>query len=292
MKRNKASVKKLLIASIIVNLILVITLAIIALYNLVSYGEESYHGFTYISGGIIFYIIISIVLINVYFTIKFLYSFIFRSGKSEGLIETIEDLSNLNKTLRGQRHDFVNHLQIIYNLMELEEHDEAKDYIEKVYEDVIRVNKALKTKSPAINALLQAKLIHGEKNHINVNLYVSTSLKELSVPDWQFCRVLSNIIDNAIYALNLKEDNRELTIEILEDIKNYKFLISNNGPKISEEQSRKIFNTGFTTKGEKGTGMGLSIVRDIVEEYNGEISFFSDEVITTFKGFFPKSTIG
>ncbi|MEW8956707.1 sensor histidine kinase [Clostridium sp.] len=291
MKKNKVSIKKLLIASIAVNLILITTLAFIVIYNLILYKVDGYHSFSYINDGVIFYVIIFTICANIYFTIKFLYSSIFKSGKNEGFIETIDHLSNLNKTLRSQRHDFVNHLQITYNLMELEDYDEAKDYIEKVYEDVIRVNKALKTKSPAVNALLQAKLIHGEKNDIKVSLYVSTSLKDLSVPDWQFCRVLSNIIDNAIFALNLKGNNKELTIEILEDIKTYKFIISNNGHKISDEQKSKIFNTGFTTKGDEGTGMGLSIVKEIVEEYNGEISFSSDDNITSFKGSFPKSTI-
>ena len=39
-------------------------------------------------------------------------------------------LEELNSTLRSQRHDFMNHLQVVYSLLELEEHQAAGEYIE------------------------------------------------------------------------------------------------------------------------------------------------------------------
>lgn len=42
---------------------------------------------------------------------------------------TIGQMENLNNTLRAQRHDFLNHLQVVYSLMEMKEYDEASAYL-------------------------------------------------------------------------------------------------------------------------------------------------------------------
>lgn len=276
------NVKKILMASAISNGILMAFLILIAVYNILFRCSDGYIKVSYTNGGIICLAALIIIVINIYFTVKSLYSSIFSQDKNKGFIETIDSLSDLNKTLRSQRHDFVNHLQIIYNLMELEEYGDARNYIEKVYEDVIRVNKALKTKSAAVNAILQAKTMYAQKRNINVNLYVNTSLKDLPLPDWQFCRIIVNIIDNGIYALMEKKDNRILTIELLEDMKNYKVTICNNGKEISSEIIDKLFDAGFSTKGKNGTGMGLSIAKEILNEYGGDVIVETNKIETKF----------
>lgn len=276
------NVKKILMASAISNGILMAFLILIAVYNILFRCSDGYIKVSYTNGGIICLAALIIIVINIYFTVKSLYSSIFSQDKNKGFIETIDSLSDLNKTLRSQRHDFVNHLQIIYNLMELKEYGDARNYIEKVYEDVIRVNKALKTKSAAVNAILQAKTMYAQKRNINVNLYVNTSLKDLPLPDWQFCRIIVNIIDNGIYALMEKKDNRILTIELLEDMKNYKVTICNNGKEISSEIIDKLFDAGFSTKGKNGTGMGLSIAKEILNEYGGDVIVETNKIETKF----------
>ena len=54
-------------------------------------------------------------------------------NRNNALIETIDNLSRLNDKLRMDRHDYLNQLQIVYGLMELEEYDEMNSYLRKVY---------------------------------------------------------------------------------------------------------------------------------------------------------------
>lgn len=100
--------------------------------------------------------------------------------------------------------------------------------------------------------------------------------------------MLGNIIDNAIYALQDIGENKIIEIELFEDLKAYRFRIKNNGPKICEEWINKIFEVGATTKGEQGDGMGLAIVKDILEKYEGDIEILSDNETTTFEGWIPR----
>ena len=208
-----------------------------------------------------------------------------KSDEADTLTGMVRQMDDLNRTLRAQRHDFLNHLQVVFSLIEMEEHKEAADYIEKVYGDMQSVSRAMRTDNPAINALLRAKLATCEENGIKVMLDVRGSWKNLPMPAWEMCRVISNIIDNATDALNNTTD-KELIIRLNEDLHGFSFSVSNNGPMIPPQNLKSIFEPGFSSKGDS-RGMGLYIVRTTLENYQGSITAQSDAAYTTFAGSIP-----
>ena len=278
-KKQEYNISKIVLLSIFLNLIEVVFITLFIYYK----NKNPYM----IEGNFIIYVIAISIGINSIITGIIFYSLLFKKG-SNNLIDTIKDLESFNKTLRTQRHDYLNHIQVIYSLMELEEFDEARNYMEPVYKDIVRISKALKTSKPAVNALLQAKLQMAEKNEIEMELEIKSDLKHLNMEPWEFCRVIGNIIDNAIFALKLKPDNRYMLVEFSEDVQNIKINISNNGYTIPKEIMDNIFEEGFTTKGNKGEGMGLAIVREIVETFHGTVAVTSDEKRTSFEIVIPK----
>ncbi|WP_286905236.1 sensor histidine kinase [Clostridium sp. UBA1652] len=281
MKKQSYNISKIVLVSIVLNFIQVIFITLFIYYK----NKNSY----IVDGNFIIYVIAVSIGINSIITGIIFYNLLFKKG-STNLIDTIKYIENLNKTLRSQRHDYLNHIQVIYSLMELEEYDEARNYIEPVYKDIVRVSKALKTSKPAVNALLQAKLQMAEKNKIDMELEIKSDLKHLNVEPWEFCRVIGNIIDNGIFALKLKPDYRYMLVEFMEDLENIKINILNNGDVISKEIIDKIFDEGFTTKGIKGEGLGLSIVKEIVENSAGKVIVKSDENRTCFEVTLPKKS--
>ena len=172
--------------------------------------------------------------------------------------------------------------------MELEEYEDLKKYLEPLYKGIMKTGKALKTSKPALNALLKAKMDEAEGKQIDVYVEVKSDLKEFSVEDWQLCKVLSNLIDNAMTALSEISEEKKLEIDINEDREYYLFQISNNGPAIPEEIREHMFKRGFSTKKEAGHGMGLAIVSDIVKENEGSITVSSTEERTVFTVSFRK----
>lgn len=63
------------------------------------------------------------------------------------LQENFKNLEHLNLKLRAQRHEYLNEMQVVYGLLELEEYEEAYRYLHPLYEDIARIGKALRTKN-------------------------------------------------------------------------------------------------------------------------------------------------
>ena len=102
----------------------------------------------------------------------------------------------------------------------------------------------------------------------------------------EFYRVISNIVNNAIKAMN---GQGIIIAKSYEYLGNAVIKIENNGPKIEEHHLKDIFKVGFTTKDniDKSHGYGLSIVKDLVESNNGKIYVKSTDTATEFKIVLP-----
>lgn len=203
--------------------------------------------------------------------------------QDESYHESMRNLEGLNAKLRAQRHDYLNHIQVIHGLMELGEYEDAKKYMAPVFADINRITRALKTSQPAVNALLQAKMESAGKKGILMYVEVGNPLKKMGLEAWEVCKILANLIDNSITALEEKEGEKKLTVEIRREGKEDVFAVRNNGPQIPDDIRESIFRQGFTTKKEEGHGMGLAIVSDIVREAKGSISLVSGKEDTCFE---------
>ena len=86
---------------------------------------------------------------------------------------------------------------------------------------------------------------------------------------------IENLVKNAIDAMRGKG---ELNLEIKEDAKTIKIMISDTGGGIPKNKFKKIFEPGYTTK-KRGWGLGLSLTKRIVEEFqNGKIKVLHSEL--------------
>jgi sensor histidine kinase regulating citrate/malate metabolism len=213
--------------------------------------------------------------------------------RQKAMEERIQQLVEMNSRLRANRHDYLNNMQIVYGMLELNEYEELHRFLEPMYKDIMKISKALKTSSPAVNALLMAKMSEADKKDIDFYIEVKSNLKELSISDWELCRVLSNLIDNAFRA-TVESDNRgkKVFVDINEDVNNYFFMITDNGIGVPENIKNYVFKPGFTTKNEEGHGMGLYIVSKIVAKYHGLIELKNDNSGTCFTVTFSKSKKG
>ena len=109
-----------------------------------------------------------------------------------------------------------------------------------------------------------------EERGIALDMDIRSTLDGLSVPAWEICCIIGNLMDNAMDALCGQPEGK-IRLEVREDVRGYRFVIANNGQPIPEALRETIFEPGFSTKGE-GRGMGLSIVRNTLREFGGAIA--------------------
>ena len=283
-KQPQLNVRKAALYSIVINSLQIIAVCVLAVFILHDGINQSLHGPT---GDIVVLILAAVVSWGAAMDIREAYKAGKLSFKINGLNETVSQMSDLNIQLRIQRHDFLNHLQVVYSLIEMREYDEANRYIEQVYGDIQSVSQALKTACAPVNALLRAKIAEAEQKGIRVECIVHAVWEKLPLPAWEMCRVLSNLIDNAMDALQGTKAPC-LWIYLNEDVKSYAFEVKNNGPAIPEKHLHSIFDAGFSGKGQS-RGMGLYIARETMRSSGGDLTVESCEEYTAFSGYVPKT---
>ena len=116
------------------------------------------------------------------------------------------------------------------------------------------------------------------RKNIDIKVNIPGNL-HISVDERLLTQVITNMLGNAI-----KFSHEETTVEISANIYNEKLselIVKDEGVGISEEGKEKLFKIGkiFSTegtKGERGTGLGLALAKQIIEKHGGDIWFYSN----------------
>jgi signal transduction histidine kinase len=117
----------------------------------------------------------------------------------------------------------------------------------------------------------------------NITLELPKNDVTLFCDSYKMQRVFSNMIQNSIQAI---ENKGTITIAVSEKSDDIKITIKDTGPGIPDELMPKIFEPLFTTK-KRGTGLGLTICKKIIDDHNGSIAVANDP--TTFTITIPKN---
>ena len=203
------------------------------------------------------------------------------------LQQTNDQMDALNRRLREQRHDFLNHIQVVYSLMEMEEYTDATAYLERVYNELRSVSKVLRTKMTAFNALLQVKNAACEERGIALDMDIRSTLEGIAAPPWEMCCIIGNLMDNAMDAAAAAPKPR-VRLMVNEEVQGFRFTIANNGDTVPPALRERIFEPGVSTRGE-GRGMGLSIVKKTLEAFGGSIALEAGEGETHFTVTVPRA---
>lgn len=233
------------------------------------------------------FLIINIILVcNVIVSFLILQRLMWADHQSELAKEQarrLESMQELVQDIRGQRHDFISHLQTVYGLLQLNKPENAQEYLTEVVREVRVSAQLVKLDQPEVGALIQAKATQAAARNISLNLAIQSKLSSLPIRPLHLNRVLGNLLDNAFDAvMDMEPAERFVRLDIGEDDKSYVFSVLNAGPEIDEQTRQAVFETGFSTKG-PGRGLGLGICREIVEGYGGTIQVSSPPTVFTVK---------
>lgn len=127
-----------------------------------------------------------------------------------------------------------------------------------------------------VNAIIESVCelcsARAEEDGIAIAWEGDASLSEAVIDPTGIRRCLLNLVSNAVDACRSENGGRVRVASTLGDDGMFRITISDNGCGISDDDKKKLFRTFFSTKGSKGTGLGLAVTQKIIEEHNGRIA--------------------
>lgn len=208
-----------------------------------------------------------------------------RKNYEQQIIEQRNDLEILNQVVR---HDIRNDLQLIETYSEiLEDHvtGERAEYLETIQESVESAVSLTMTARDLTEVMLRtdgdpqptslAHVLTGQIERIrtmypNAVIDVDGSIPETRVlADELLDSVFSNLLENGIQ--HNDSDVPKLTVSVSEGADLLRVRIADNGPGVSDEQKDEIFGKGEKGLESAGTGLGLYLVKSLVESYGGDV---------------------
>ena len=124
------------------------------------------------------------------------------------------------------------------------------------------------------------------RKFIDVQVHLDRELPAINADRWQMVQALVNLLQNAVDAM---EETQCRVLSIAAGIEQNKMRIgiSDTGTGIESANMSRIFEAFFTTKGDQGTGLGLYVTRQIVEDHGGTVSVQTGDRGTTFNIVLP-----
>ena len=219
---------------------------------------------------------------------------IFIEGDVAGAVATFRDQSEMQNlihelsgtehyidSMRAQTHEFMNKMHVILVLIELEKYSEVTSFIRQLnndyQEEVGYITEKIKV--PAIAGFLLGKINEAKEQGVEIILEEQSFLPELKTGEsiHLLLQIMGNLLDNAKEAVAHTLDKR-VTLLVSYDLEGQILIIKviDSGQGIAADIQAKMFERGFSTKGEH-RGYGLNLIQTIVTNHQGFIEVKSQQ---------------
>jgi two-component system sensor histidine kinase AgrC len=201
------------------------------------------------------------------------------------LIEThYREVENMYRQIRGWRHDYRNHIQMMKVLAANGDMDALKVYLNELDTDLNTVDTVVKTGNPMADAILNSKISLARSRNIPTQVDAHIPVK-LKMSELDLCCIIGNLFDNAMEAsMALPEEKR--LIRVYMDMKGTQLYISFTNFTAAKKLSK--VGRGFKTSKGEGHGFGLVRMDDIVSRYDGYLSRNSEDGAFTTEILIPQ----
>lgn len=229
--------------------------------------------------------------------------------QKEQLLSKLEKQNEyLNEYAQVVSHDLKSPLRSIHTLISWIKDDNEKEFNEQTSQYLAMIEDKVEKMDDLIKGILTYSKVDSNKvalEDINLNEVIQNIIEIIHIPDhievkivnllptikidrFRMQQLFQNLISNAVNYCDKKIGLVE--VGVTENEKEYIFTIKDNGTGIDKKYQNKVFELFQSFSNEdKSTGIGLSIVKRIVDKYNGEIWMDSELGIgTTFYIKLPK----
>lgn len=179
----------------------------------------------------------------------------------------VTEVENIYRQMRGWRHDYHNHIQVMKAYRSLNDNEKIDNYLNSLETDLTSVDMLLKSGNVMVDAILNSKLSLAKSRKISINAK-SVVPKNITISEIDLCVIIGNLLDNAIEACFRIDDETKRFIRVYMDLKKdnlYLSVTNSSIGKVYKQDGRYLSGKG------ENHGFGLMRVDKIVDKYAGYI---------------------
>ena len=199
----------------------------------------------------------------------------------DSMAEQIVLLNTTQKQTAVYRHDMRHHLNVIDGFLSADSPQQAAEYIKKVQADVEAITPRRFCGNELLNLLCSSFSDKAER--LGICLKIDARLSgAVSISDTEFCSLISNSLENALYAVSRLEASQR-QVELSCKSKQDRLLLEIRNPYAGEI----YMQDGLPVSGRKGHGYGCRSIRTITERYQGMCNFEAENGVFTLRIVLP-----
>jgi two-component system, CitB family, sensor kinase len=190
----------------------------------------------------------------------------------ESLVRELDSVRGLSDAMRAQAHEFSNRLHTLSGLLALGNYEDAQRFIAEVTDADANLRRALSERiaDPRIAALVLAKSVVAAERGVELQLVEDARLEHPLVDAREGLTLVGNLIDNALDAAAAGGRRPPLVrVFLADDAGALLVRVRDTGAGVPPSERERVFDPGYSTKQGAGHGVGLSLVRELVERRGG-----------------------
>lgn len=182
-----------------------------------------------------------------------------------------EEVKHIYLNMRGWRHDYHNHLQVMKVQIAAGQLEEMKHYLDDLEQNLNKVDTYVKSGNLMADAILNSKLSLADREGIRVNCKALLP-ETLPIEDVDLCVLLGNLLDNALEACEkITEEQRFLRIYMVVNKSQFYLSVQNSAREELDFNERNYIST------KRGNhGLGLKRVKALVDKYEGFLTLANE----------------
>ena len=203
-------------------------------------------------------------------------------AQSERAKNEIFALQQVQQQTSVYRHDMRHHLSLINSYLEVGEMTMASEYINQAQTDIDKIVPVRYCENNAANLILSSFAAKAKQQNVDFSAEVNIPAA-LPLSDTELCALLSNGLDNAVYAAAQMDEQTQRTVRINCQPHKDKLLIYISNPYRGTVTMRE----GLPESVQPQHGFGAKSIRMIAEKHNGYCAFETEEGLFTLKVVLP-----
>lgn len=226
---------------------------------------------TLLWGGILLEMTVFLAIEGTLYSYKKGFEFQSEQFRTELLEHNYGEIREIYMDMRGWRHDYHNHMQVMKAQLTMGNLEGIEAYLEKLERELDRVDTLVKSGNLMTDAILNSKLTLARRKDISVNCTAKLP-EQLPVEDVDLCVILGNLLDNAIEGCGrMEKGDRFLRVYLAVNGNQLYFSVQNSAKEEPDFEERN-----YITKKRGNHGLGMKRVKAAVDKYQGYLNLANE----------------